>query len=66
MKKRILNLLSIAFLITTMGFIVDGDVIKTSMKTRFIEFILMFGIISIFVSIIYFGIYFVKRSFQKI
>jgi hypothetical protein len=65
MKKRILNILSIAFIITTMGLIMDGDVVEITMSTRFIEFIFMFVVISILTSIIYFGINYAKRSFQK-
>lgn len=65
MKKRILNILAIAFVITTIGYIMDGDVVKPTMVMRFVEFILMFGIISILTSIIYFGINFTKRSLQK-
>ena len=65
MKKRILNILTISFVITTIGYIMDGDVVKPTMLMRFIEFSLMFGIISILTSIIYFGINFAKRSFLK-
>ena len=65
MKKRILNILSIAFVITTIAYIMDGDVVKPTMLMRFIEFIFMFLVISILTSIVYFGINFAKRSFQK-
>ncbi len=65
MKKRILNILVIAFIITTIGYIMDGDVVKPTMLMRFIEFIFMFLVISILTSIIYFGINFAKRSLQK-
>ena len=65
MKKKILNILTIAFIITTIGLIMDSDAKKPSILIRFVEFILMFGIISILTSIIYFGINFTKRSLQK-
>ena len=65
MKKRILNILAIAFVITSIGYIMDGDVIKPTMLMRFVEFIFMFLAISILTSIVYFGINFAKRSFQK-
>ncbi|CAM3720840.1 hypothetical protein FLGE108171_11980 [Flavobacterium gelidilacus] len=65
MKKRILNILAIAFFITTSGYIMDGDVVKPTMLMRFVEFIFMFLVMSILTSIIYFGINFAKRSFQK-
>ena len=65
MKKRILNILAIAFIITTIGYIMDGDIVKPTMLMRFIEFIFMFLVISILTSIVYFGINFAKRSFQK-
>ena len=66
MKKRILNILVIAFIITTIGYIMDGDVVKPTMLMRFVEFIFMFIVISILTSIIYFGINFSKRIFQKV
>lgn len=66
MKKRILNILTIAFVITTIGYIMDGDVVKPTMLMRFVEFIFMFLVISILTSVIYFGINFAKRSFQKV
>jgi hypothetical protein len=65
MKKRILNISTIAFVITTIGYIMDGDVVKPTMLMRFVEFIFMFLVMSILTSIIYFGINFAKRSFQK-
>lgn len=66
MKKRIVNILAISFVITTLGFIMDGDVREPSMLMRFVEFFLMFGILSVLISIIYLGINFTKRSLQKV
>ena len=36
MKKKILNILTIAFLITTIGFIDDSDVKKPNVLMRFL------------------------------
>lgn len=68
MKKRIVNILTIAFVLTTFGFIMDGDAKEPNMLMRFVEFSFMFGVLTVLTvltSIIYFGINFTKRSFQK-
>ena len=65
MNKRIINILTLAFVITTFGFIMDGDVKEPSMSMRFLEFILMFGVLSLLISVIYLAINFTKRRVQK-
>lgn len=65
MKKRILNILAIAFVITTIGYIMDGDVVKPTILMRFVEFTFMYIVISILTSIVYFGINFARRNFLK-
>jgi hypothetical protein len=65
MKKRIVNILAIAFVLTTFGFIMDGDTKEPSILMRFVEFSFMFAVLTVLTSLIYFGINFTKRSLQK-
>ena len=66
MKKKILNIITISSIITTIGFIMDGDPKVPSVLLRFTEFFLLLGIVFLFLSVLYFGSLFVKRSFQKV
>jgi hypothetical protein len=63
MKRIFSTILKIAFIVTTVGLIMDSDAKEPSMLMRFVEFILMFGIVSLLTSIIYFGVNFTRRSF---
>ncbi len=65
MKKRVLNILTIAFIVTTIGFIMDGDAKEPSMLMRFVEFVLMLGIVFILSSIVYSVFGYARKSFQK-
>ena len=65
MKKTLLNILTFATVITTIGFIMDGDAKEPSMLMRFVEFFMMTAIFFTFISIVYFGFSFAKRSFLK-
>ena len=60
MKKKILNILTIAFLITTIGFIADSDVKEPNVLMQFFEFFMMTGIVFTLISIIYFSYAFAK------
>lgn len=62
MKKSFLNILSVAFVLTTIGIVMDGDVVKTTMLVRFSEFLLMWGIISLIVVLFYFPIKYLLRN----
>lgn len=66
MKKKFLNILTISSIITTIGFIMDGDPKVPSVMLRFAEFFLMLGVIFSFLSVIYFGSLFIKQKFQKL
>lgn len=66
MKKKILNIITISSIITTIGFIMDGDPKVPSVLLRFTEFFLLLGIVFLFLAVLYFGSLFVKRSFQKL
>lgn len=65
MKKRFINILSIAAIITTIGFIMDGDVKEPSMAMRFLEFFLMLTILFILTFVLYSAYSFAKRKLQK-
>ena len=65
MKKKILNILTIAFLINTIGFIADGDVKEPNVLMRFFEFFMMTGIVFTLISIIYFSYAFAKKNILK-
>lgn len=66
MKKTLLNILTISSILTTIGFIMDGDPKVPSVLLRFTEFFLVLGIVFLFLSVLYFGSLFIKRSFQKL
>ena len=66
MKKNILTTLTIAFVITTIGFIADGDIKEPSVLMRFFEFFMMTGIVFALISIIYFSYTFAKKNILKI
>ena len=65
MKKNILTLLTIAFVITTIGFITDGDVKEPNVLMQFFEFFMMTGIVFTLISIIYFSYAFAKKNILK-
>ena len=66
MRKTLLNIFTVSSILTTIGFIMDGDPKVPGVLLRFTEFFLMLGIISLLLSAVYFGGLFVKRSFQKL
>jgi len=66
MKKKIFNILTISSIITTIGFIMDGDPKVPGVLLRFTEFFLMLGIVFLFLSAFYFGSLFIKTSFRKL
>lgn len=65
MKKKLLNILTVASIITTIGFIMDGDAKESSVLLRFFEFFMMIGIVFTLISIIYFSYTFAKRNILK-
>lgn len=66
MKKKILNILAISWIVTTMGFVMDGDPTVPGVLVRLSEFFLMFGIVCLILSVFYFGSLFIKSSFRKL
>ena len=65
MKRKILNILTVASIITTIGFIMDGDPVEPNMFMRFVEFFGMIGIVSLLVSFIYFSSTLIFKNVQK-
>ncbi|MBW3519980.1 hypothetical protein [Flavobacterium sp. NKUCC04_CG] len=65
MKKRFLNLLSVAFVLTTIGFLMDADLRESSMLMRFTEFIGMAIIAFSILSALYFSSVFVWNKMRK-
>ena len=65
MKKKILNILTVALAITTVGFIADADVKEPNVFMRFFEFFMMTGIVFTLISIIYFSYDFAKKNILK-
>lgn len=65
MKRKILNILSVASIITTIGLIMDGDPVEPSMFMRFVEFFAMIGIVSLLVSFIYFSSAFIFKNIKR-
>lgn len=65
MKKRFLNILILSAIITTIGFLIDGDAKEPSMIMRFAEFFAMMAVFFLVISIIYFTINYLAKSFKK-
>lgn len=61
-----LNTLTTSLIITTIGYIIDGDVKEPSMMMRFIEFFAMLGIVFCLISIFYFVYTLVQKRFQRV
>jgi hypothetical protein len=66
MKRKLLNLLTVAFIITTIGYVMDGDPTEPMMLTRFMEFFGMLGIVFLIVSFFYFSTTFVIKKMRSV
>lgn len=66
MKRKILNILAVASILTIAGFLMDGDAKDPSMAMRFTEFIGMLSIVFILISSVYFAAGFMYKSIQKV
>jgi len=65
MKRKLLNILTVSFIITTIGLIMDGDPVKPNMLMRFIEFFGMIAIVFLLVSFFYFTSNFVLKNIKR-
>ena len=63
MKKSLKNILKAAFIISTIGLIMDSDVKEASMLLRFFEFVMMTSTIFVLILVVYFTIQFFKSKF---
>jgi len=66
MKKVFKNILFLAFVLTTISLIMDGDTVKSGMLMRFIEFFAMMGIFTVIISMIYFPLSYFLRTSRKV
>lgn len=64
MKKSVINILAIASVITTAGFLLDGDAKEPNVLMRFVEYAAMLSIIFTILSGFYFGIKSVTKRLQ--
>ena len=65
MKRKLLNILTVSSIITTLGVVADGDPTEPSMLMRVVEFFAMIGIIFSLISIIYFTSTFIRKNIQR-
>lgn len=65
MKRKLLNILTISSIITTLGLVMDEDPVEPSMLMRFVEFFAMIGIVSLLVSFFYFISTFIFKKIQR-
>lgn len=64
MKKALINILAIASVLTTISFLLDGDVKEPNVLMRFVEYILMLTIFFTIISVFYFGIKSITKKLQ--
>ena len=64
MKKAVINILALASVLTTAGFLLDGDAKDPSVLTRITEYVAMLTIIFTILSGFYFGIKSVTKRLQ--
>lgn len=65
MKRKLLNILAVSSIITTVGFIMDGDPTEPSMMMRFMEFFGMIGIVFVLASLSYFSTAFILKNMRR-
>lgn len=66
MKKTVLNILALASVITTVGFLLDSDPIQPNVLMRFVEYLAMLTIFFTLLSGFYFGIKAIIKRIQII
>jgi len=64
MKKSVINILALASVITTAGFLLDGDAKEPNVLMRFTEYVAMLTIVFTILSGFYFGIKSVTKRLQ--
>lgn len=66
MKRIFLNILTVASILTTIGFLMDGDIKEPNMLMRFVEFFGLIGIVFILISTFYFTSNLILKNLQRI
>ena len=66
MKRKTLNILTVSAIITTIGFLMDGDMKEPSMTMRFTEFFAMMTILFLAISAIYLSVNSLTKRLQRI
>ncbi len=66
MKKTVINILALASVITTVGFLLDSDPIQPNVLMRFVEYVAMLTIVFTLLSGFYFGIKAIIKRIQII
>ena len=66
MKRKLLNIFTISAIITTIGFLMDGDVKEPSMTMRFTEFFAMITMIFLAISAVYLPIHSFTKKLQRV
>ena len=65
MKKTFYIILKAAFVISTIGLIMDSDVKEASIFLRFFEFIMMTTTIFLLLAMVYYAMHFIKQKTRK-
>jgi len=66
MKRKTLNILNVSAIITTIGFLMDGDMKEPSMTMRFTEFFAMMTMLFLAISAIYLPVNSLTKRLQRI
>lgn len=66
MKRKLLNIFTVSAIITTIGFLMDGDVKEPSMAMRFTEFFAMMTMLFVAISAIYLPAHSLTKKLQRV
>ncbi|WP_445432204.1 hypothetical protein [Chryseobacterium indoltheticum] len=66
MKRKTLNILTVSAIITTIGFLMDGDMKEPSMTMRFTEFFALMTMLFLAISAIYLPVNSLTKRLQRI
>ncbi len=66
MKRKLLKILTVSAIITTIGFLMDGDIKEPSMAMRFSEFFGMMTMLFLAISAIYLPAHSLTKKLQRV
>lgn len=66
MKRKTLNILTVSAIITTIGFLMDGDMKEPSMTMCFTEFFAMMTMLFLAISVIYLPAHSLTKKLQRV